>query len=215
MPIGSPSRRSSGRIGALRLILAGLLGVLAALLVSCGSSGAGLIPSANATPLQNDFEEVAQAAKNGNGSCAATEAAIAKTEHDFQGLPLSTDSGLRNTLRQGIANLRSRALVLCAQPLSQATVTSTSPRTTSTSTPTSTPATTPTVTQTTPTTTSTPTTSTPTTTSPAGGTQAPGAGEASPGAGGGAGGGTGVGESGAGGGSARGNPGAGGQEGGK
>jgi len=169
--------------------LAGLLGVAAALLVSCGSSSNGLIPAGNAGPLQSDFEEVALAAQNGNGSCAATAAAIRKTEQDSSALPSTIDPGLRSRLSQGIANLRTRALILCAQPHPQATSTSTSPRTTPTT------STTPTVTQTTNTQT-TPARTTPTTSSSGGGTPAPGAagGEASPGAGSGQGGGTSAGE---------------------
>jgi len=195
-----PSNRSSLRTVAgaairtplLRLVLAGLLGVAAALLVSCGSSSNGLIPAGNAGPLQSDFEEVALAVQNGNGSCAATAAAIRKTEQDSSALPSTIDPGLRSRLSQGIANLRTRALVLCAQPHPQATSTSTSPRTPR-STPTT--STTPTVTQTTNTQT-TPARTTPTTSSSGGGTPAPGAagGEASPGAGSGQGGGTSAGE---------------------
>jgi hypothetical protein len=166
------SRKRSWAIG-LRLLAAGLLGVAVAIvLVSCGSSGKGLIPIADAGPLQSDFEAVAQAAQAGGGSCTATTEAINKTEQDFAALPATIDSGLHNRLREGISNLRERALALCAQPLVQ-TATTTTPRTT--------PTTTTTKTQTTPTTTSTPTT--PTTTTPVtppnngGGTVAPGEGE--------------------------------------
>jgi hypothetical protein len=150
----------------LRISLAAALGVLAALLVACSGSGKGLIPTGDAGPLQSDFEAVAQAAKNGNGDCAATESALLKTDRDFAALPSSIDAGLHNTLRQGVENLRTRALALCAQPLAQATETTTTPKTT-TSAPTTT---TPTETQTTPTT---PTTTTPTTSGPGGGTPAP------------------------------------------
>jgi hypothetical protein len=189
------------RTGILRAALAALLGVAAALLVSCGSSGKGLIPAASAGPLQSDFEAVAQAAQNGDGSCTTTAEAIRKTEQDFNALPTTVDAGLREKLSQGITNLRSRALTLCAQPLPQMTVTSPAPRTTTTKTQST--ATTPTTTQTTSTQT-TPTTPAPTTSSPGGGTPAPGAGGsensqgAGPGggAGPGQGGGTGVGEAG-------------------
>jgi len=175
----------------LRILLAGLLGVSAALLVACGSSGKGLIPSANAGPLQSDFEAVAQAAQSGEGSCTATEAAIAKTETDFAALPATIDSGLHKTLSLGIANLRRRALALCAQPLPQTTsTTKTTTPTTATSTQT-TPTTTSTPTETTATST-TPTPSAPTATTPGGGTPAPGS-ESSPGASSGPGGGTGIG----------------------
>jgi cytoskeletal protein RodZ len=199
----------------IRILCAGLLGIVAALLVACGSSGKGLIPTANAGPLQSDFEAVAQAAQSGEGNCTATEAAIAKTETDFAALPSSVDQGLHKTLSVGIANLRRRALALCAQPLPQATSTTSAP-TTSTSTQPTTPTTTTHTETTTPPTTSTITP--PTATTPGGGTAAPGN-ESSPGAASGPGGGTGVGGesgSGAGAGGGSGTPGAsGGQENGK
>jgi hypothetical protein len=142
--------------------------VLAALLISCSSSGKGLIPLNDAGPLQSDFEAVAQAAENGDGSCTQTESALLKTDQDFAALPTSVNSGLRNTLHQGIENLRSRSLALCAQPLPRSTITSTTPKTT-TSTTTSTPTETEsTETQTTPA----PETEGPS--GPGGGTQAPG-----------------------------------------
>jgi hypothetical protein len=183
----------------IRLLCAGLLGVFAALLVACGGSGKGLIPAANAGPLKSDFEAVAQAAQSGEGSCTATEAAIEKTETDFAALPSTVDSGLHKTLSLGIANLRRRALALCAQPLPQTTSTtktSTTP-TTATSTQTTPTPTTTTHTETSPTPT-TPTPTTPTATTPGGGTPAPGSGS-EPGVSNGPGGGTGIGgESGAG-----------------
>jgi cytoskeletal protein RodZ len=192
---GNPSAKLSSIPSArghlcLRILLPGLLGVAAALLVACGSSGKGLIPAANAGPLQSDFEAVTQAAQSGEGNCTATEAAIAKTETDFAALPTTVDSGLHKTLSLGIANLRRRALALCAQPLPQTTsTTKTTTPTTATSTQT-TPTTTPTHTETT----TTPTTSTtpPTATTPGGGTPAPGN-ESQPGASSGPGGGTGIG----------------------
>jgi hypothetical protein len=149
----------------LRAVLAAGLGVIAAVLISCGGSGKGLIPVADAGPLQSDFEAVAQAAENGNGSCTSTESALLKTEQDFAALPPSVDGGLRNTIRQGIENLRTHALALCTQPLPQSTVTT--PTTTSTTTT----DTTPTETQTTPTETQTPP---PSPSGPGGGTPAPG-----------------------------------------
>jgi hypothetical protein len=217
-PVPGPSRSPvgprRGRLAALlRLACAGLLGLSAALLVSCGSSGKGLIPTGDAGPLQSDFEAVAQAAENGDGSCSATAEAIRKTEQDFAALPTSIDAGLHSTLERGISNLRSRALSLCAQPLAQTTTTSASPPHTTTSTQT---VTTPAVTQTTSTQTTPPTTTptAPTTSTPGGGTPAPtpeippGAGEAQ--------GGTGAGENGgAGNGIGQGNGQGAGQEGGK
>ncbi len=178
----------------LRLLVVGLLGISAAVLVSCGSSTSGLIPAESAGPLQSDFEAVAKAAQAGNGNCTATTEAINKTEQDFAALPSTIDAGLRSRLSQGISNLRERALALCAQPLAQTTST---PRTTTTPTPTKTQttSTTPTTTPTTPapTTPTTPTTPTPTPPNNGGGTAAPGT-ESPPGVG--PGGGTGAGEAG-------------------
>jgi hypothetical protein len=165
--ISPPPARAIGAL-LLRALLTASLGVVAALLISCSSSGKGLIPLGDAGPLQSDFEAVAQAAENGDGSCTQTESALLKTDQDFAALPTSVDAGLRNTLHQGIENLRSRSLALCAQPLPQSTVTSTTPKTTpstTTSTPTETEST---ETQTTPA----PETEGPS--GPGGGTQAPG-----------------------------------------
>ena len=173
-----PARRL-GRPYA-RLALACMLGAACALPAACGSSGNGLIPSAAAGPLKSDFEAVAQEAEKGDGSCAGTEAAIFKTEQDFTALPATINSGLRETLQKGITDLRSRALSLCGEPLAQATVTSTSPKTTTTRTQTT--ATTPTVTQTTSTQT-TPASTTPTSPGAGGGTPAPGENETQPGSG--------------------------------
>ena len=160
----------------IRVVVVALLGAATALLVSCGSSGTGLIPAANATPLQEDFEAVERAAEAGNGSCAATESALGKTQQDFLELPESVDKGLRTRLEQGITNLHKVALEMCTEPTSTAT-TSTS---TSTSTPpapikTSTTSSTPTSTTTTSTSTSTQTPPAATTpSSPSGGTEAGG-----------------------------------------
>jgi len=174
-------RRVMLAAGAARALPAAALGAATALLVSCSSSG-GLIPAANAGPLRGDFEKVARAAEAGNGKCSETEAALSKTELDFAGLPRSVDAELRNTLRQGIDNLKHRALTLCSQPLPQET--NTTPTTTQTTPTTTTPTTPTTTTGTTPT-----TPTTPTTTSPGGGTppeeskEQPAGGEESPSAG--------------------------------
>jgi len=44
-----------------------LLGLAAALLISCSSSGKGLIPAGAAGPLESDFEAVQQTAETANG----------------------------------------------------------------------------------------------------------------------------------------------------
>jgi hypothetical protein len=166
-PISPPAARASAAL-LLRVLLVAALGVLAALLISCSSSGKGLIPLSDAGPLQSDFEAVAQAAENGDGSCAQTESALLKTDQDFAALPTSVDAGLRSTLHQGIENLRSRSLALCAQPLPQSTITSTTQKTTTSTTTSTLAETESTETQTTPA----PETEGPS--GPGGGTQAPG-----------------------------------------
>jgi cobalamin biosynthesis Mg chelatase CobN len=160
----------------IRLVTVALLGAATALLVSCGSSGKGLIPSANAGPLQNDFEEVARAAESGNGSCAATESALGKTEQDFLALPTTIDKGLHRRLEEGIKHLRKQALEMCTEPTPTATSTTstetTTTPTTSTETTSTETATTPSTTPSTPTSTqTTPSTGTPQ--NPGGGVEAP------------------------------------------
>jgi hypothetical protein len=124
----------------LPLLLAALLGVGAAVLVACGSSGTGLIPAASAGPLVSDFQAVERAAQAGNGESEATEAALSTTEHDFHLLPSSIDAGLRGRLAEGIRQLRATALEMCAQPAATSTTstgetsTQTKPPTTSTGT---------------------------------------------------------------------------------
>jgi hypothetical protein len=153
----------------IRLVVAASLGVAVAVLVSCGSSGTGLIPSASAGPLQKDFEAVAKAAAAGNGSCAETESVLGKTEQDFLALPASIDSGLHARLKLGISNLRNQARAMCIQSTPGATSTVGTQTSTTTTTTETTPTTT-TGTTTTPTSTQTPTTTTPP--SESGGTEA-------------------------------------------
>jgi hypothetical protein len=104
-----------------RLLSAALLGAGAAVLVSCGSSGAGLIPAQDAGPLLRDFQAVEAAAKAGHGSCASTEATLRTTESDYHALPDNVDTGLHGKLQEGISKLRELALETCAEPLSQTT----------------------------------------------------------------------------------------------
>ncbi len=167
----------------IRLVVVALLGAATALLVSCGSSGAGLIPSANAGPLQEDFETVAKAAEAGDGDCAKTEAALGKTEQDFLALPATIDKGLHKRLEEGITNLRKQALAMCEEPTTTETsATSTQTKTTPQTGTTSTETTTSTESATTPTTPTNTTTTPPASTPPpssGGGVEAPeeGAGE--------------------------------------
>ena len=139
--MSAPRARRRPLAIALRVLLAGALGISAALLISCGSSGKGLIPTAYAGPLQADFEAVSQAAQTGDGDCTATETALAKTEQDYDALPTSVAAILRTRLREGITNLHRRALELCTQPLATPTTgtTATTPTNTATTQTTTTP----------------------------------------------------------------------------
>jgi len=85
-----------------------------ALLAACGGSGAGLIPSASAGPLEQDFVEVLERAHSGNGSCTATSEALEKTESDFVKISASIDASLRKRLQEGITRLHSQALEECS-----------------------------------------------------------------------------------------------------
>jgi hypothetical protein len=109
----------------VRALVAALLGTGAALLVSCSGSGKGLIPPANAGPLKDDFEAIAQAAHGGQGNCASTEAAIVKAEGDLGALPVTVDRGLRGRLQEGLNHLRADALGLCARTTTPSTTTTT------------------------------------------------------------------------------------------
>jgi cytoskeletal protein RodZ len=124
----------------LKLPLVLLLAAAGASLAGCGGSS-GLIPAGSAGPLRSDFEAVAEAAENGNGNCSKTESALESTQHDYERLPSSVDSGLRNRLSEGISHLRSQALLACKNPSgggATTTATVSKPTITTSSTPTTT-----------------------------------------------------------------------------
>jgi hypothetical protein len=131
--------RSHRRL-ALQCALAAALGVTAALLVACGSSGSVLIPLSEAGPLRADVEAVEHAAESGDGNCGQTEKALLKTDQDYAALPSSIDAELRNRLHLGIENLHKVATEACEQPIAKTVTTqaTSSPphTTTSTTTPT-------------------------------------------------------------------------------
>jgi hypothetical protein len=175
---------------ALKICLAGCLGLATALLMSCGSGGAAnLIPAGNAGPLKDDFAAVASAVAAGD--CTTAKTAVQKAQSDLASLPASVDSALRAKLTNGVNNLASIAPVDCqnattATTPTTATTVTTTPTTTTTTSTNTTPTQTTTTAPTTPTTPSTPTT-TPTTPSNSGGAPAPGGAQAPSGSGGGGG----------------------------
>lgn len=92
-------------------------------LAACGGQAAGLIPTADAGPLESDFEAVARAAQAGN--CTATERALEQTRGDFEKLPSArVSAALQARLEKGIANLEKVARTRCQQRTTTTTTTS-------------------------------------------------------------------------------------------
>jgi hypothetical protein len=159
----------------LRLLLAGTLGLATAFVIACGSSGRGLISSADAGPLKTDFDNVASAVSAGD--CGATRTALDQARSDLNNLPPTVDPRVRDKLARGLANLDRNARGQCRQNRTQPTSTVTAPTSTQTTPSTQTTAPPPTSTQAPPPSTA-PTTTQTTTTggSGDGGTPAPGGG---------------------------------------
>ena len=133
---------------SVRLPLAFVLGVLAAVLVACGGGASDkLIPASNADQISSDLADLRQAIDNHD--CSAAQQKLTAVEQSIQNLPTTVDARIRRRLRVGLAKLSPRVQIDCVQT----TTTQTTPTTTET-TPTTT-ETTPTTTQTTPTTTET------------------------------------------------------------
>jgi cell division septation protein DedD len=136
--------RFAGARSSLRLGLAGMLGVGAALLVACGAASSPLIPASNAGPLQSDFDAVQSSVQSGD--CTDTKSEVQKTQDDLAALPGTVSPQLLETLTTGVQTLAARAATECKQNAAATTTT-----TGQTSTPTQTQTTTNTNTNTTPT----------------------------------------------------------------
>jgi hypothetical protein len=149
---------------ALPYLLAAVLGVAAAALVACGSSGSSrrqFIPDRSAERLRSALDDVRSAVDAGD--CTAAARAAIRAKGIVVNLPSAVNDRLVARLDQGVDNLRDVAARECQKQQTQ-----TQPTTTPT-TPENTTPTTPTDTTTTPTTTTT-TTGTGTTTTPTTGT---------------------------------------------
>jgi cell division septation protein DedD len=157
---------------ALPFLLALVLGVAAAAVVACGSSGSSrrqFIPDRSAQRMSDALADVRSAV--GDGDCTKAEQALARARGVLVNLPSAVSDRLVAQLRQGLDNLKVVAPRECAknQTQSQTTTTTetTTPETTTTATtPTTTTSTTPTTTTSTTPTTTTSTTPTTTTTAP-------------------------------------------------
>jgi hypothetical protein len=150
---------------SVRLPLAFLLGVAAALLVSCGSSNNKLLPAVSADRVKNDLAAVRQALDQHD--CQKAAAGVQALYLDIGRLPPVVDRRLRIRLREGADKLSARVPTDCRQPATTQTTPTTPTDTTTTTTTTDTTPTTPT--DTTPTTPTDTIPTTPTDTSPANG----------------------------------------------
>ena len=172
---------------ALPLLLALVLGVAAAALVACGSSGSSrrqFIPNRSAQRMSNALDDVRSAVDAGD--CTTAEQALARARGVLVNLPSSVSDRLVARLRQGLDNLRVVAPKECAENRAKSqtqttttetttpeATTETTPTTTTSTTPTTTTSTTATTTTTTPTTTTPPTTTTTPPADSSGGTTTP------------------------------------------
>jgi hypothetical protein len=130
----------------VRPLLAGPLGICAALLVACGSSNSAYLPADRASALNSRLALISAAISNGN--CRRAVAAAARLQQDVATLPPLVSATLRANLIQGANTIAQLTPHDCAQNTTP-TVTTTQSTTTATTPTQTTPATT--QTQTTPT----------------------------------------------------------------
>jgi hypothetical protein len=102
---------------ALPYLIAALLGVAAALLVSCGGDRSALIPQSSAEDLKAALADVEQAVASGD--CAETGRALTRARGALVNLPPSVDDRLVARLQRGIENLESIAPQECQQAATQ------------------------------------------------------------------------------------------------
>src|SRR5215218_1489591 len=119
----------------LPFVLAALLGVAAAGLVACGSSGSDrqeLIPERSADRLKSALSDVRSAVADGN--CDQARRAVSRARGVLVNLPSAVNDDLVTRLRQGLDNLEQVAPRECeqqdTQTETQETTTTTAPETT-------------------------------------------------------------------------------------
>ena len=114
------------RMRLLPYLVAGLLGVGAAVLVACGGEQRGdLIPAGSAENLSSALDDVQQAVSDGD--CEAADRALSQARGALVNLPESVNDRLAARLQEGIRNLEQVAPERCAE---QETQTETVPTTT-------------------------------------------------------------------------------------
>ena len=102
-------RRPMGR--TLRILLPCALGLIAALLVSCGDTS-HLIPGTDADAINQNIDAAASA--SGDGRCSRADSAVQRAQTHVAQLPSSVDPKLKADLEQGLARLRVTAASECA-----------------------------------------------------------------------------------------------------
>jgi hypothetical protein len=141
-------------VTALRLLLAALAGVACAALIACGGKTDHLIPTKNASSLEQQLSAVQSSVDQGD--CVTAGSDLGNLTKAVDNLPSSVDAQLRERLTRGVAHLVDIAPDACA---AKQTVTETTPAVTTDTTATETqpePEPTPTETTETPTTTEAP-----------------------------------------------------------
>lgn len=109
----------------LPCLLAALLGVGAALVTACGSGSDSGIPSANASGLKSQINDVSQAVEDGR--CSDVPGQLRQVDEGIDDLPPSTDDQLVTNLRDGADTLRTLAAEECDATPTETTPTETTP----------------------------------------------------------------------------------------
>ena len=113
----------------LRILLPCALGLIAALLVSCGDTS-HLIPGTDADAINQNIDAAASA--SGDGRCSRADSAVQRAQAHVEQLPSSVDPKLKADLEQGLARLRATAASECADNQQQTETTATTESTAST-----------------------------------------------------------------------------------
>jgi hypothetical protein len=97
----------------LRILLPCALGLLAALLVSCGDTNKHLLPGDEADAINQNVDAVGAA--SADGRCSRASSAVDRAEAHVEQLSSSVDPRLRADLEQGLARLRASAATECQE----------------------------------------------------------------------------------------------------
>ncbi|HEX2085487.1 MAG TPA: hypothetical protein VHF89_07380 [Solirubrobacteraceae bacterium] len=121
------------------LLLALVLGLLAALAVACGDDDDDrrLLSPSRAADIREELDTIAERVQK--GECADLDPAFVRLERAVDGLPRGTDRRLRARLADGVAHLREIAPEECSDNRPETTTTETEPETIPETTPETTP----------------------------------------------------------------------------